>query len=433
LNRAGYKQEVIPFFRNCIRAYPYEVLREKCVVGLVAADPAAAFETLTVLEKEPGEVKSTALRLMGLLASQPRLPKGQKDALVETLIARTQGLQSTSHSLAAIHGLALAGDARAVEPLRKMTKGMATPEVVERAAKRALLITFKDVEIVPTLEKNARGGFGSNDDDKLFAAALLIEAGHDSGYAWAKEQLTKKKGGLSRFKKGGPDILDEIVWVLANRGGKKSIPALQAALPIRKPTEWLSAYIAVSLLDLGDRSGMEVAKMALSNDRWLTTRLEAVEAIAAHGDLSGLSVLEQLSADKSAFKKASDLSLGKFRSADAVKEAVASSIADMDVPEGVDLLLALLRDDSDEVRTAAAYAFGRMKTPRAVEGLAAGLTVDYGKDGARPRSPEVKAHLLRTALRRFPRHAATKQMVESAGSSEFLSVRFLALAAGRTA
>ena len=429
LNKAGYKKDTIPFFRNCIRAYPYDALKEKCVVGLVAADPGAAFETLMALEKESGDVKNIALRLMGLLASQTGLSKDKKTALVEALLTRTEGTMNSIYSLAAIHGLALSGDPRAVEPIRKMTKGVTRAKEVERAAKRALLISFKDTEIVPVLEKDAKGGFGSNDDDKLFAGSLLIEARVDSGYAWAKEQLTKKQGGLSRFKKNKTDTLDEIVWVLKNRGGKKSIPVLEAALPVRKPEDWLSAYIAVALLDLGDKSGAEVARMALNNDKWLSTRLEAIEGLAANGDFSGLPVLEKLVADKNLFKKAGDLALGKFRSAAAVKAAVAGSIADMDRAEGVDLLLRLLGDESDEVRTAAAYAFGRMKTPRAVEGLLAGLAVDYGKDRGRLRSPDVKAHLLRMALLRFPRSPKTRETITAAKDSEFLSVRFMAAAA----
>lgn len=429
LNKAGYKKDTIPFFSNCIRTYPYDALKKKCVVGLVAADPAAAFDTLMTLEKESGDVKNIALRLMGLLASQTTLAKDKKKALVDVLLSRTEGTMNSIYSLAAIDGLAFAGDPRAVDALRKMTKGVTRAKEVERAAKRALLISFKDTDIVPVLEKDAKGGFGSNDDDKLFAGSLLIEARVDSGYAWAKEHLTRKKGGLSRFKKDKNDILDEIVWVLKNRGGKKSIPVLQAALPVRKPDEWLSAYIAVALLDLGDKSGAEVARMALGNDKWLSTRLEAIEGLAANGDLSGIPVLEKLVADKNFFKKAGDLTLGKFRSAAAVKAAVAGSIADMDRPEGIDLLLRLLQDESDEVRTAAAYAFGRMKTPRAVEGLAAGMAIDYGKERGRLRSPEVKAHLLRMALLRFPKSPKTRSTVNAAKESEYLSVRFMSLVA----
>lgn len=429
LSRAGYQKDVVPFFENCLRGYWSERQLQRCALGLTGAAPERALAVLTEMEKDPGDRKKVALWLLGFLAGQPGFPKENHDEIVDTLIARTHGMLNASFSLAAIRGLVLAKDDRAIEPLRKMTKGLTRNQEVQRAAKRALLIGYKDESLVPTLEKNARGGFGSDDDDKFFAAALLIEGGYDSGFAWAKEQLTKKRGGLLKIKKGNTDLLDEIVWTLVNKGGKKSIPVLQAALPVRKPDEWLSAYIAVGLLDLGDTAGIEVARACLSNKKWLSTRLEAAEGLAAHGDLSGLPVLQDLIRDRSFLAQVGDLALGRYRTPEELRIAVAGSLADMDRPEGVPLLLELLEEKSDEVRTAAAYALGRMKNPGAVEGLKRGLAVDFGKEGPRLRSPQVRAYLLRMALLRFGQDPATKAMLEEAVQSEFLSVKFLALAA----
>jgi hypothetical protein len=103
----------------------------------------------------------------------------------------------------------------------------------------------------------------------------------------------------------------------------------------------------------------------------------------------------------------------------------------MDRPEGVDLLIELLADQSEKVRTAAAYALGRMENARAIEGLSQGLAVDYGKQGARERSPVVRAHLLRMALLRFAGNEQTRAMLDRAAEAEYLSVRFLALVASR--
>lgn len=429
LSRAGYKDDVIPFFENCLRYSYSEVRLGRCATGLLGADPERAFDVLTRMEKEGSDRRQVALWLLGFLAGQPDYPKDRREKIVDTLISRTQGMLNATYSLAAIRGLVLAKDERAVEPLRKMTKGFTRSEEVQRAAKRALLIGFKDESLVPVLEKDAKGGFGKEEDDKFFAAALLIEGGYDSGFAWAKEQLTKKKGGLLKMKKGNTDLHDEIVWALVNKGGKKSIPVLQAALPVRKPSEWLSAYIAVGLLDLGDATGIEIARQALQNEKWLRTRLEAAEGLAAHGDLSGVPVMKTLIEDRGFFKQLGDMSLGQYRTPEELRTAVVSSLADMDRPEGVDLLLDLLGEKSDEVRTAAAYALGRMKNPRTVEGLKRGLSVDYGKEGARLRSPQVRAHLLRMALLNFGKDPQTKAMVDEAAGSEFLSIKFLALVA----
>ncbi len=434
LARAGYKEDVVPFFENCIENYPFDSMREKCTRGLAMVDSERAFEVLMRLEKKDAnqEVKGAALRLLGYQAGLPDCPKVRHDQIVDTLIERTQGFMNVVFSVAAIDGLTQARDPRAIEPLRKMTKGYSRTEAVARAAKRALLIGYKDETLVPVLEKDMKGGFGKEDDDKFFAAALLIEGGYDSGFAWAREQLTKKKGGLLKIKKGNTELLDEIVWVLVNRGDKaRSIPVLQAALPVRKPTEWLSAYIAVGLLDLGDATGMEIARQALQNKKWLSTRLEAAEGLAAHGDLSGVPVLKELTEDRSFLKQMGDAALSQYHNPDDLRIAVAGSLADMDRPEGVDLLLELLANKSDEVRTAAAYALGRMQNPRAIEGLSRGLGVDYGKQGARERSPVVRAHLLRMAVLHFGQHQETRAMLARAAEQEYLSVKFLALVASR--
>jgi HEAT repeat protein len=163
----------------------------------------------------------------------------------------------------------------------------------------------------------------------------------------------------------------------------------------------------------------------------LSTRLEAAEGLAAHGDLSGLPVLQKLTEDRSFLKQVGDMALSQYHRPEDLRIAVAGSLADMDRTEGVDILLELLANKSDEVRTAAAYALGRMKNPRAIGGLSRGLGVDYGKQGARERSPVVRAHLLRMALLHFGTHEETRAMLARAAEAEYLSVKFLALVASR--
>jgi hypothetical protein len=269
LTRAGYKEITLPFYENCIERYPYDSLRESCAVGLATADPARAFDVLMGFAekgiKGNADLGRISLRLLGLLASAKTCPPDRRDAAVEALIKRTEGILNAIFSTAAIDGLVLAKDPRAIEPLRKMTKGLGRNEDVERAAKRGLLIGFKDDSIVPQLEKDMKGGFGKEDDDKFFAGALLIEGGYDSGFAWARERLTKKKGGLLKFKDKSRDELADIVGVLVHKGGPKAVAVLQAALPVRKPDEWLTAYVAIGLLELGDQTGIEIARAALGN------------------------------------------------------------------------------------------------------------------------------------------------------------------------
>jgi hypothetical protein len=435
LTRAGYKDVTIPFFEKCIETYPYDSLRESCAVGLTNADPVKAFDVLMGLAqkgiKGNGDLARIALRLLGSLAGAKNCPPAKRDAAVEELIKRTEGLLNNVFYVAAIDGLVLSQDRRAIEPMRKMTKGLGRNADVERAAKRGLLIGFKDDSVVPQLEKDTKGGFGKDDENRFFAGALLVEAGHDSGFAWAQERLTKKKGGLSKLKGGGDgDELADIVTVLVRKGGPKAVAVLQAALPVRKPDEWLTAHVAVGLLELGDTTGIEISRQALGNGKWLRTRLRAAEALARQGDLSGVPVLKALTEDTGLWKKAGDLALGRFRDPEEVKSVVAASLGRIDKPEAAEVLAGLLDDKSDEVRTAAAYALARMKDKSALAGLAKGLLVDFGKDGSRARTPEVQAHLLRMALLHFPKTPRTSEIAKLASQSEIVSVRFLALVAG---
>lgn len=431
LTRAGFKAETIPFFERCIATFPYPSLRTDCAVGLFLADQPRAFTFLLGhLERRDTEMNQLALRLLGLLAGDKACAPEKRTVAVDALIARTQGLMNTSLFPAAIEGLMLARDRRAIEPLQKLTGGFGKSTEVKRLAKRALLLTFQDASVLPDLEKEVRGGMTKSDDGVLFAGALLIEGGYDAGFAWAREKLTKSSGGVSKmFKPADKTAYDDIAWVLVERGGAKAIPVLQAAVQARKPDDWLTAYMAIGLLRRGEASAIEIVRSSLTNKNWLNTRLRAAEALAAHGDASGIATLQALVADGSLASKAADLALGRYRNAADVRMAVAYSLAVIDKPAAVPMLIALLGDTSADVRTAAAYSLAAMKTPTAIDGLSRAVALDYGKAGGRARGPEVQAHVLRTALSRFPRDPRTATMAREAARSEWLSVRFLGLAA----
>jgi HEAT repeat protein len=431
LARAGYIDETIPFLENCLKTNPYPSLQARCASALTAANPGRALEILMGLMKDQPseEVVNSTLRLLGDVAGTEGCPQDQKDAAVQELIKRTQGMMNSSYNVAAIDGLVSSKDARAVEPIRKMTGGMRTDEV-KRAAKRALLLGFKDSAVVESLKKDMKGGLMKNEQDKFVAGTLLIEAGHDAGFAWAQEQLTKKKGGF--FKSDDQtDSTPDIVSALVTYGGAKAVPVLQAAIQKGKPAEWLTAFMAIGLLELGDKSAIEIARSALNNTGWTHTRLRAAEALAKHGDLSGVVVLKAMAADPNFLKKATDVATGRSIDHGALREAIAGSLGRMNHADCVPLLTALLDDKSADVRTAAAFALARITDAAALDALPKALDADYGKDGARARTPEVRAHLVRTAAARFPKDPRTTGLLQKAAQSELATVRFLALVASR--
>lgn len=429
LVKAGYAAEASPFLESCLKTNPYPQLRSRCTIGFAAANPAQAVTILTGLldRKNPEDVINTSLRLLGDLAGSEGLPTEQRDAAVKEMIARTQGMMNNIFYEAAIDGLERSKDPRAVDPIRKLTGGMNAPEV-KRAAKRALLLTFKDPAIVEVLRKDAKGGMMKTEDDKFFAATLLIRAGDDAGYAYAKEQLTKKKGGFFSSSKE-VDYRADVVQVLADFGGPPAIPVLQAGLALQKPDEWLRAYMAIALLELGDKTGIEDARRALGVSNWTHTRLRAAEALAKHGDGSGVPVLKAMAQDPGFLKKAADVIGGKEIDYEAMRAAIARSLGRMNLPDGVPVLATLVADKSEEVRLAAAYALAGMKDASALDTYGAAMAQDYGRDGDRARTPEVVAHLVRTATLQFGQDPRTKTLLAQAAKMDNPTVRFLALVA----
>ena len=96
---------------------------------MIASDRPLVFHC-TAGKDRTGVVAAFALAVAGV----------RRDAIVAELIKRTEGMMNNLYYEAAIEGLLRAKDGRAVEPLRKMTKGIAKAEEVKNAALRGLAI-----------------------------------------------------------------------------------------------------------------------------------------------------------------------------------------------------------------------------------------------------------------------------------------------------
>jgi HEAT repeat protein len=432
LVKAGYPQDALPFLEKCVTANPYADLRSRCTVGLAAANPEQAFTTLMGLtgKGKPSDVVDAALRLLGDLAGAEGFPPEQKEAAIKELLSRTTGMMNNIYYAAAIDGLGRARDPRGVEPIRKLTGGMNEP-AVKWAAKSTLLLTFKDPAILEVIRKDAKGGMMKTEDDKFTAAMLLVRVGDAAGFAYAKEQLTKKKGGFFSSNREA-DYRPSIVQTLAMYGGEQAVPVLQAGHAIQKPDEWLRAYMAIAMLELGDKTGIEDVRRALTVTNWTHTRLRAAEALAKHGDASGIPVLKGMAADPGFLKKAADVISGNDIDYDAMRAAIAESLGRTNLPDAVPVLATMVADKVVNVRLAAAYALSEMKDPAALDAYPAAMGQDYGKEGDHSRTPDVAAHLIRTAALRFAADPRAKAILAKAGTSEMPTVRFLALVAGQS-
>lgn len=447
LERAGYGAETARFFEKCIAEFPFLELRGRCAVGLARAQPGRAFEiTMGLLEEPSAEVVDAALRLLGDLAASDAVTAEQRQRILDAQVAHTQGLKKASHGAAALEGMVRSGNPKAVPVLQGFTTGMMNRDFIP-IARRGLLLTFGDRSVVPLLEKTATGG-GLMDTtepwEKLRAGALLIEAGADAGYAWAREQLTKKrKKGFAKklsLSSDEPDLRPRVVEVLVAHGDERAIEVLRQA--VTEPGSWLETSVAVGLLELGDGSRAALAKRAFDNPDWGFTQVRLALALAGTGDLSGIAPLASLyrTAEQGPHAASGRKVLGLLagRSSGAgdqeatltrLRIRIARALGEIDRAEAVAPLTGILDDGDPTVAATAAYALAGMSVAESLDGMAKALGRGYGSAGDRPRDPLVWATVVRGAAR-FAGEDGARAVFTTAAGSGVPAVEFLALVAG---
>jgi len=113
-----------------------------------------------------------------------------------------------------------------------------------------------------------------------------------------------------------------------------------------------------------------------------------------------------------------------------LRRQIADALATIDRPECTPVLVAMLGDTEESVRTSAAYALSRMGDASAADGLVAAIAVDYGMIASSSRNPVVHAHIVRSAAARHAGSAGTRAVLERARQSQSAPVQFLAFCAG---
>ncbi len=443
LVHAGYKQEAADFFEFGMKHIPYPEMQARCVKGLAAARPDSAYAFLMAALKDPDEEKvNVALRLLGWLASDKELPKDKHDAIIEKLSEYSQGILHANAFRSAIYGLDVAGDPRAVPALSRFKKGFGISSEDKRAALRSLLLTYKDTDVIDILKGMTKGGLMTLNSpwDNFYAGSLLVEAGDETGFAWSQKQLEQvRKSFLSSDK--DPELRPDIVRVLVKHGGARGGKVLAATVDLYRDDQWLKTWIAIGMLELGDKAKIDLVKKSLENPEWDYTSVRIVEALAKHGDYSGLPVLQELICKRppkrsaglqllSALAGQKDTTKDENRRLADLRIQIAKALARIGRAEGVPLLQLLLKDENKYVRSTAAIALTELKIPEALDGLAQAVGTDYGAVGGRSRNPEVRAHVVRLAAMRFPADPRTATLLSAAAGSPHPSVRFLALALG---
>ncbi|MEW6366356.1 MAG: HEAT repeat domain-containing protein [Acidobacteriota bacterium] len=437
---AGYKEDAVSFFEFGMVNIPYDSLRGRCVMGLARAKPDEAYAILMNALKKPDiDLQNDVLRLLGHMAATDGLAKEQKDKIVETLIEYSKGITHSLNYGAAIYGLDVAGDPRAIPALSRFRKGFSVDELDRRAALRSLLLTYKEVSVVEDLTKKLKTGFTSTNKpaDRFFSGVLLMEGGRKEGFDWALNELTPKKKGFFSSKEDDVDLRPSLVKALVRVGGEQARGVLAASVGLYKDDEWIKTWIAVGMLELGDTSGISLVKAALGKPDWDFTAVRISTALAKHGDFSGVEALKTLSVkkvDTSAPTQIINILGGKDTRPEKARLAelrrqIATALGQINQPSCVPVLIQLLGDEDVFVRSSAAFALTDMTVPAALDGLRAAIKVDYGVYNQNPRSPEIHAYVLRIGLRRFPREAGTKELLKLADASADPALRFMAMVA----
>lgn len=438
LVHAGYKEDAAGFFEYGLKYIPYPDIKARCVKGLAIARPDSAYDFLMKQTAAPGEEEiNSALRLLGCLAADKDLPDDKRQAIIDKLTEFSQGMLHSIYYYAAIFGLNAADDPRAVPALSRFKKGMGIAAVDRRAALRSLLLTYKDQSVIDILKGMTKGGLMTLNDpwDNLYAASLLVEAGNDAGFEWAKTTLAKTKKGFMDSK-DAPDHRPQVVRIMVLYGGEKGRAVLAEVVDKYGDTDWLKTWIATGMLELGDKSKIDLVRKSLQNPEWDYTAVRITEALAKHGDYSGLPVLQQLIEKRPPKKSAGMAVLGalagqKDNTADEnrrladLRIQIANALARINRAECVPLLSELLGDENMYVRSAAALALTELTTPTALDGLKKAMDADYGKVDGRSRNPEVYAHVVRLAAMRFPSDPRTAEIIQAALLKDSPSVQFL--------
>ncbi|HVS02417.1 MAG TPA: HEAT repeat domain-containing protein [Thermoanaerobaculia bacterium] len=464
LARAGRGSSTHAFYRGCLQwSLTVDWLRDRCAGEAVASlgrEHAAAL-FLAMLENpyldlgidfralgvEPPrqqpvpQVEAAALVGVGRLLASDEYSGGARRALLDrALRVASEGREQPQVQAALVEALAAARDPRAVEPLRRFAhggkasrRGAPVTAEVQAEAWRALALAYGDADAVQRLERQLRRG---EPEERFAAGRTLLLAGRDSGHRWAEEYLARQTIPIQE-----PDFRPSVVRALAQAGQPRGRALLQGVLGRGHHSDWLEAWIAAALVELGDAGRIAALGPALDQEHWDLGRRtagmwlrmlrplmwEAARTAAGiPSDRAGQLVLDfAFGARDRAIQHAAE----QQRRTAQLRWQIADSLGELDHPAAVPLLARLLEDGSDSVRLTAIAALLRQTDVAAAPVKARALELDYGEQAGRSRNPEVRAALLRDLLLHHRGEAATATVLAAPQRLPDSSVRFLALAA----
>ena len=411
-------------------------------------DPATAGKKIRKGAPLPGtiQVRNAALAGLGFLVGGGGLPPERSAAVLQQLVAYSQGKTNEAYFRGAAAGLGRCRDPRAVEPLRRLAKWKQDPDT-KQTALRALAVGFGDEAARKQLGQELDD---SDPEEQLRAAQALYETGDAAAFEWAVDVITQRRS--TDTKK--PDIRALVVRDLVELGGERARGALTRALAQGPGNDWLVAWTQVALLELGDLAQLPPVEAALGREDWSLDRrgfrsiwraispfLQAAAGILLTGGLGAMTAVQQI---QKAVQLVGNFAAGErgryLAKADARQGATAQlrwqaaeAIAAAQPKNAAALLERLLADDAPPVRMSAALALAGLDSPQSLDGLLRAFALDFGAENGVPRTPEVRAALLRAAWLRDAKAPQTREMARLATTDPDGAVRFIGWAILRVA
>ena len=348
--------------------------------------------------------------------------------------------------LGVAEGLARSKDPRAVEWLDKLS-GRRTSLDVRQAAQRGLAVGYRDEDAIKALRRELSG---KDEELELRAAQVLYELADEEAFEWAVDVITQRRTADA----GGADVRGQVVRDLVELGGEPSRQALRAALDDGSRNEWVEAWIAVGLLELGDESIVPPGR-SCADDRRLGSRPargaldlardQAVPSLRGEarderrdvGDVVERPVAASYVVDRQCGAGRAVTASVEARSARVVDGAVALAGRRCD-REGATgrgslrMLSTLLADPTPGVQSSAALALARSDDAAVLPLLAAAYDAALTAVAAAAslgHEPELRATLVRSAILISPAADATRALLAKAAADPDAGVRFIALAA----
>jgi HEAT repeat protein len=390
------------------------------------------------------QLRNAALEGLGALIGSGQLSAESREQAFADLMSYSTGRDNEPYLQGVAEGLARSEDPRAVPILEELSDRRGLPDV-RQAAFRGLAVGFGDETAIGKLRR------GLNDSDtevQIRAAQSLYETADPEALEWAIEVITERRTSTT----DKPDIRAQVVRDLVELGGEASTQALKETLDEGIRNDWVSAWVTVGLLELGDESVLPEVEAALTMTEWeldprglrsiwraIKPWLQYATQLAMSGGMSAMSSTDQLRQVVSLVSNAVTSERGRHLQKMDQRESltaqlrwqVADAIAAAQPEGALRVVSTLLADSTPGVHSSAALALAQLDDPEVPTLIMSAYETALGKETSLGHGPELRATLVRSAVLNAPSASATRELLEKASADADAGVRFIALAANR--